>query len=442
VRIRLGGQRRTRRGRVTTPAIRAPLPRGFDRVRAGPAGEFEPGRDVRPAILIVPEDCLGPCQNHEREGRHVGLPSLSGELDGLGGGGVGRCDLAAPELELGEQGQGEGQDGRGARRARRADYAVVPSEGVAGGPRRAPQALGDFFLVPEGGSNTAAVRGAAELPAELSLPYDVICCACGTGGTFAGIAAGLPAGKRAIGFSALKGGAFLEDEVRRLQSDYGTVTTNWSIELDYHFGGFGRRDEALDPLMLGTSAAILIALSGTSSGEPKNAAGIALLAVVLAGLFAVRLFLAERHGPDEAQVWWLRRQNPAVGGGPERLVNALVAFVDADSAAARTVDDAIRRRARGPRRGRLRAEWRRHDEARSQALRRLDWIAARNVLEVAGELVDRQRSLAVAVLHGVCPPADPRIATYQETRRRFIEEMRRTLGAGDVERVETTVEDA
>ena len=164
----------------------------------------------------------------------------------------------------------------------------------------------------------------------------MICCACGTGGTLAGIAAGLPAGKRAIGFSALRGGAFLEDEVRRLQSDYGTVTTNWSIELDYHFGGFGRRDEALDPLMLGTLAAILIALSGTSSGEPKNAAGIALLAVVLAGLFAVRLFLAERHGPDEAQVWWLRRQNPAVGGGPERLVNALVAFVDADSAAART----------------------------------------------------------------------------------------------------------
>jgi hypothetical protein len=318
-------------------------------------------------------------------------------------------------------------------------YRAKASPEVLEGLRRR---LGDFFLVPEGGSNTAAVRGAAELPAELSLPYDVICCACGTGGTLAGIAAGLPAGKRAIGFSALKGGAFLEDEVRRLQSDYGTVTTNWSIELDYHFGGFGRRDEALDPLMLGTSAAILIALSGTSSGEPKNAAGIALLAVVLAGLFAVRLFLAERHGPDEAQVWWLRRQNPAVGGGPERLVNALVAFVDADSAAARTVDDAIRRRARGPRRGRLRAEWRRHDEARSQALRRLDWIAARNVLEVAGELVDRQRSLAVAVLDGMCPPADPRIATYQETWRRFIEEMRRTLGAGDVERVETTVEDA
>ena len=104
-----------------------------------------------------------------RKRRHVGLPSLSGELDGLGGGGVGRCDLAAPELELGEQGQGEGQDGRSARRARRADYAVVPSEGVAEVLEGLRRRLGDFFLVPEGGSNTAAVRGAAELPAELSL---------------------------------------------------------------------------------------------------------------------------------------------------------------------------------------------------------------------------------------------------------------------------------
>jgi len=37
--------------------------------------------------------------------------------------------------------------------------------------------FGDFFLLPEGGSNAAAVRGAAELPAELAIPYDVICCA-------------------------------------------------------------------------------------------------------------------------------------------------------------------------------------------------------------------------------------------------------------------------
>ena len=106
--------------------------------------------------------------------------------------------------------------------------------------------FGDFFLLPEGGSNAAAVRGAAEVPSELTLPYDVICCPCGTGTTLAGIAAGLPPGKRAIGFSVLKGGGFLVDDVRRLQQEYGLASSNWSIELGYHFGGYARRNRDLD----------------------------------------------------------------------------------------------------------------------------------------------------------------------------------------------------
>jgi 1-aminocyclopropane-1-carboxylate deaminase len=106
--------------------------------------------------------------------------------------------------------------------------------------------FGDFYLLPEGGSNALAVRGCAELPPEVDRDFDVITCAVGTGGTLAGIAAGLPAGTQAVGFAALKGGAFLVDDVRRLQDDAGTVTSNWSIELDYHFGGYARRGPELD----------------------------------------------------------------------------------------------------------------------------------------------------------------------------------------------------
>ena len=106
--------------------------------------------------------------------------------------------------------------------------------------------FGDFYLLPEGGSNGPAVRGTAELPAELTIGYDLVCCPCGTGGTLAGIAAATPPDRRALGFSVLKGGGFLVDEVKRLQREYGNETTNWSIELDYHFGGFARRTTALD----------------------------------------------------------------------------------------------------------------------------------------------------------------------------------------------------
>lgn len=109
------------------------------------------------------------------------------------------------------------------------------------------QRFGDFYLLPEGGSNALAVHGCAEIPAEIDEPFDVICCAVGTGGTLAGIAAGLRAGQRALGFSVLKGGAFLNDEVARLQREaYGYTTENWSIDLDHNFGGFAKRKPELD----------------------------------------------------------------------------------------------------------------------------------------------------------------------------------------------------
>ena len=106
--------------------------------------------------------------------------------------------------------------------------------------RSLEEAFGEFFLIPEGGSNPAAVRGCAELPGEIAEPFDVICCPVGTGGTLAGIAAGLGPGQRAIGFAALKGG-FLTEEVAELQQrTYGKVFDNWHIEDGFHFGGYAK----------------------------------------------------------------------------------------------------------------------------------------------------------------------------------------------------------
>lgn len=106
---------------------------------------------------------------------------------------------------------------------------------------RLRERFGEFYLIPEGGSNALAVGGCAELPGELDVDYDVVCCACGTGGTLAGIAAGLSEGKRALGFQVLKGGDFLSGEVRRLQDEaYGRVTGDWSVNADFHFGGYAK----------------------------------------------------------------------------------------------------------------------------------------------------------------------------------------------------------
>lgn len=106
--------------------------------------------------------------------------------------------------------------------------------------------FGEFYLIPEGGSNEPAVRGCAELPGEIDLEFDIICCPCGTGTTLAGIAASLKPGQYALGFSALKGGEFLTKEVEDLQvRTFGRPSANWTIETGFHFGGFAKRPPTL-----------------------------------------------------------------------------------------------------------------------------------------------------------------------------------------------------
>lgn len=110
--------------------------------------------------------------------------------------------------------------------------------------------FGDFYLLPEGGSNEPAVRGCAEIPAELSSAldggYDLVCCPVGTGGTLAGLAYGLPEGVKALGFSVLKGD-FLTAEVARLQTaTYGRTSDNWEVNADFHHGGYAKRTPELD----------------------------------------------------------------------------------------------------------------------------------------------------------------------------------------------------
>nr|WP_235617414.1 pyridoxal-phosphate dependent enzyme [Streptomyces thermolilacinus] len=101
-------------------------------------------------------------------------------------------------------------------------------------------------VVPEGGSNAAAVRGCAELGRELRGRADVVAVACGTGGTLAGLAAGLAPGQRALGVPVLKGG-FLGGEVRALQTAaFGGPAGQWSLEERFHFGGYGRTTRELE----------------------------------------------------------------------------------------------------------------------------------------------------------------------------------------------------
>ncbi|MEU5317013.1 pyridoxal-phosphate dependent enzyme [Streptomyces sp. NPDC021056] len=104
----------------------------------------------------------------------------------------------------------------------------------------------DAFVVPEGGSNALAVRGCRALGEELRGRADVVAVACGTGGTFAGLAAGLGPDQRALGIPVLKGG-FLTADIERLQREaFGGRRGDWSLDDRFHFGGYARTTPELD----------------------------------------------------------------------------------------------------------------------------------------------------------------------------------------------------
>ncbi|GGW74067.1 1-aminocyclopropane-1-carboxylate deaminase/D-cysteine desulfhydrase [Streptomyces xantholiticus] len=107
-------------------------------------------------------------------------------------------------------------------------------------------ATDDVYVVPEGGSNALAATGCAELGRELRGLTDVAAVACGTGGTLAGLAAGLDDGQCAVGFPVLRGG-FLAGAVRTLQDEaFGGPVGDWSLDGRFHFGGYARTTPELD----------------------------------------------------------------------------------------------------------------------------------------------------------------------------------------------------
>jgi 1-aminocyclopropane-1-carboxylate deaminase len=99
---------------------------------------------------------------------------------------------------------------------------------------------GDFFIIPEGGANENAVRGAAEISADAG-EFDFIICPCGTGTTLAGLARSLKAGQKAIGISVLKAEGYIENQVLAFNGNLENVV----VINDYHFGGYAKTNDIL-----------------------------------------------------------------------------------------------------------------------------------------------------------------------------------------------------
>ncbi len=116
--------------------------------------------------------------------------------------------------------------------------------------RQFQQDYGDFYLVPDGGTNTFAIRGCTELTQYIPDDVDHCTLCCGTGGTMAGFVAGMQGKKHILGFPVLKGGMFLQEHIKSLLMEYQqSVYDNWALIPDYHFGGYARHDIVLVDFM-------------------------------------------------------------------------------------------------------------------------------------------------------------------------------------------------
>ncbi|HLX87421.1 MAG TPA: pyridoxal-phosphate dependent enzyme [Acidimicrobiales bacterium] len=126
----------------------------------------------------------------------------------------------------------------------------------------------DAYVIPDGASNCLGIKGAAEIIAEIDQSFDIVCCSCGTGGTLAGIVSSLPPGTRALGFSALKGGDFLRDDVTRLlEGCHLTAAGPWDIVTEFHFGGFAKRPPELLTFVQGFAERTGLALDEIYEGK-------------------------------------------------------------------------------------------------------------------------------------------------------------------------------
>ena len=94
--------------------------------------------------------------------------------------------------------------------------------------------FGEFYHVPEGGTNTLAIRGCEEILSETDKEFDFICSSVGTGGTISGLINCSKHSQQVLGFPALKGD-FLKNEIVKFAHQ-----SNWQLVTNYHFDGYAK----------------------------------------------------------------------------------------------------------------------------------------------------------------------------------------------------------
>ena len=98
--------------------------------------------------------------------------------------------------------------------------------------------FGPSFFIPEGGDNDLGRLGAGDIVTLIPDRTTHICVPVGTGTTLAGIRNQLPITQQMIGFTAMKGGDYLNNEIG--ETIPPPQNKNWHLQTGYAFNGFAK----------------------------------------------------------------------------------------------------------------------------------------------------------------------------------------------------------
>lgn len=162
---------------------------------------------------------------------HIAAVAFAGKLEGFNTIGIIRGDELADKVESNPTLKFASENGMQFEFVSREMYRYKNDEAFLS---ELKDKFGDFYLIPEGGTNELAVIGCEEILSEEDKNFNYIACAVGTGGTIAGIIKSSLPNQQVLGFPALKGD-FLQNEIRIFAHE-----ANWQLINGYEFGGYGK----------------------------------------------------------------------------------------------------------------------------------------------------------------------------------------------------------
>ncbi len=100
--------------------------------------------------------------------------------------------------------------------------------------------FGDFYLIPEGGTNALAIQGTREILTASHSSFSHVLTPIGTGGTFAGVASSLLPHQQLLGISSLKGDGIREELADLLKGEGIHSSGSLEVLTQYHQGGYAK----------------------------------------------------------------------------------------------------------------------------------------------------------------------------------------------------------